>query len=394
MLTTFNTIYGRYWFNRLPFGIISAQDEFQRRVDEAYEGLQGVAAIVDDILVYGRTKEEHDANLRAMLERTRERGKKLNKDKSIICVSEVSYFGHKLTREGIKPDLNKVKAIKEMAPPRNKAELETILGMVTNLCKFAPRLSETIAPLRQLLKENSEFTWDSNQDVAFQQMKDLLIQEPGPVLTYFDHTKDVKLQVDASKCGLGAVLLQGEKPVAYASKTLNETEENYSQTEKELYAVLFGCRRFHKYLYGRQVIVESDHKPLESIMRKPLAAAPPRLQRMILQLQRYDITITHKPGKQIPVADTLSRKPIEYTDNSLSEGMDLQIHTVISSAPVSDRKMAEIKAATAQDEQLSMLRQVIQAGWPESNKRCPPAVVEYWNHRDEISETNGILLKR
>ncbi|KAK9539543.1 hypothetical protein VZT92_004643 [Zoarces viviparus] len=168
MLTTFNTIYGRYRFNRLPFGIISAQDEFQRRVDEAYEGLQGVAAIVDDILLCGRTKEEHDANLRAMLERTRERGIKLNKDKRIICVSEVSYFGHKLTREGIKPDPNKVKAIKEMAPPRNKAELETILGMVTYLSKFAPRLSEAIAPLRELLKENSEFTWDSNQDVAFQ----------------------------------------------------------------------------------------------------------------------------------------------------------------------------------------------------------------------------------
>uniref|UniRef100_A0AAQ4QML5 Reverse transcriptase RNase H-like domain-containing protein n=1 Tax=Gasterosteus aculeatus aculeatus TaxID=481459 RepID=A0AAQ4QML5_GASAC len=239
-----------------------------------------------------------------------------------------------------------------MAPPRSKAELETRLGMVTNLSKFAPRLSETIAPLRQLLKENSEFMWDSNQDAAFHQIKDLITQEPGPVLTYFDHAKEVRLQVDASKCGLGAVLLQGEKLVALALKTLNETEENYAQIEKELYAVLFGCRRFHQYLYGRQVIVESDHKPLESIMRKRFAAAPPRLERTILQLQRYDIT--WKPGKQIPVADTLSRKPIECLDNSLSEGMDLQIRTVISSAPVNDRKMAEIKAATAQDEQLSM----------------------------------------
>lgn len=226
----------------------------------------------------------------------------------------MSYFGHKLTREGLKPDPNKIKAIKEMAPPRSKAELETRLGMVTNLSKFAPRLSETIAPLRQLLKENSEFMWDSNQDAAFHQIKDLITQEPGPVLTYFDHAKEVRLQVDASKCGLGAVLLQGEKLVALALKTLNETEENYAQIEKELYAVLFGCRRFHQYLYGRQVIVESDHKPLESIMRKRFAAAPPRLERMILQLQRYDIT--WKPGKQIPVTDTLSRKPIECLDNS------------------------------------------------------------------------------
>lgn len=174
---------------------------------------------------------------------------------------------------------------------------------------------------------------------------------------------------------------------------LTETEENYAQIEKELYAVLFGCKRFHQYLYGRQVVVESDHKPLESIMRKPLAAAPPRLQQMILQLQRYDIIITHKPGKQIPVADTLSRKPIECSESSLSEGMDLQIHTVVSSAPVSDNKMAEIRAATAKDEQLSVLKWVITSGWPELHKKCPPAISAYWNHRDEISETNGILLK-
>uniref|UniRef100_A0A8C7WSE9 ribonuclease H n=1 Tax=Oryzias sinensis TaxID=183150 RepID=A0A8C7WSE9_9TELE len=232
MLTTFNTIYGRYRFKRLPFGIVSAQDEFQRRVDEAYEGLSGVSAIVDDILVYSRTEEEHNRNLRAVLERTREKGIKLNKDKSIICVPEVSYFGHKLTRDGIQPDPNKVKAIKEMPPPSNESELETILGMVTYLSKFAPRLSEATDPLRQLLKENSEFVWDSNRDVAFQRVKDLLTQEPGPVLAHFDCTKDVKLQVDASKCGLGAVLLQDERPIAYASKALKDTEKNYAQIEK------------------------------------------------------------------------------------------------------------------------------------------------------------------
>ncbi|KAJ8332653.1 hypothetical protein SKAU_G00424420 [Synaphobranchus kaupii] len=169
-----------YRFNRLPLGIMSAQDEFQRRIDETYEGLSGVAVIADDILVYGRSKEEHDASLRAML-----------------------------TREGIRPDPNKIKAIKEMEPPRSKAELDTILAMVTYLSRFAPKLSEATAPLHQLLKE------------------------PGPVLTYFSHTKDVKLQGDASKCGLGAVLLREEKPVACASKTLNGTEQNYAQIEKE-----------------------------------------------------------------------------------------------------------------------------------------------------------------
>lgn len=128
-------------------------------------------------------------------------------------------------------------------------------------------------------------------------------------------------------------------------------------------------------------------------MRKPPAAPPPRLQSMLLQLQPYDIVITHKPGKQIPVAGSLSRKPIECNESSLSEGMDWQIHTVTSNAPVSDHKMKEIKTATAQDEQLSMLRQVITSGWPESHQKCPSTVAAYWNHRDQRSEASRILLK-
>ena len=393
MLTTFNTVFGRYRFLRLPFGIVSAQDEFQRKIDETYEGLKGVAAIVDDILVYGRTREEHDANLRAMLERTRERGVRLNPEKSRICVTEVKYFGHRLTREGIKPEPDKVKAVKEMEPPQNKAELETIMGMVNYLARFAPSLSEINAPLRQLLKQSSEFVWDETHNSAFQQMKDLITREPGPVLTYFDPSKELRLQVDASKSGLGAVLLQEEKPVAYASKSLTATEENYAQIEKELFAVLFGCKRFHQYVYGRQVVVESDHKPLESIMRKPLAAAPPRLQRMILQLQKYDITIIHRPGKHIPVADTLSRKSLACNDHTLSEGMDTQVHTVISNLPVSDRKLTDIRTATEQDPQLTMLKEYVLSGWPETRKKCSPTTAEYWNHRDEISEMDGILFK-
>uniref|UniRef100_A0A674EBM2 Gypsy retrotransposon integrase-like protein 1 n=1 Tax=Salmo trutta TaxID=8032 RepID=A0A674EBM2_SALTR len=392
-LTTFNTPFGRYRFRRLPFGIISAQDEFQRKIDEVYEGLDGVVAIVDDILVYGRTKEEHDRNLRAMLQRSRERGVRLNPEKSTVGATEVSYFGHLLTANGIKPDPQKISAIKEMEPPKNRAELETVLGMVNYLSKFAPSLSNANAPLRQLLKQSSEFLWDKQHDIAFQNVKDLITREPGPILAYYDPNKELRLQVDASKYGLGAVLLQEGKPIGYASKSLTDCEINYAQIEKELYAILFGCKRFHQYVYGRQVIVESDHKPLESIMRKPLAAAPPRLQRMILQLQKYDFTITHRPGKDIPVADTLSRMFLTYKDSSLSEGMDMQVYTVYSNLPVSDTKLKEIQAETGKDSQLTQLREVKQDGWPEERRKCPQSVSEFWNHRDELSQINGIIFK-
>ena len=154
-LTTFNMVFGRYRFLRLPFGLISAQDEFQRKVDETYEGLQGVTAIVDDILVYGKSKEEHDSNLRAMLQRSRERGVKLIPEKSTICAAEVSYFGHRITKDGVKPDPAKIAAVRDMEPPKDKSELETILGMVNYLSKFALMLSEINAPMRHLLKESS-----------------------------------------------------------------------------------------------------------------------------------------------------------------------------------------------------------------------------------------------
>ncbi|KAK3528444.1 hypothetical protein QTP70_000149 [Hemibagrus guttatus] len=182
-----------------------------------------------------------------------------------------------------------------------------------------------------------------NKRVAYSRIKELLTCEPGPVLTYFDPLKELRLQIDASKYGLGAVLLQDERPIAYASKSLSESEINYAQIEKENFAVLFGCKRFHQYIYGHQIGIESDHKPLESIMRKPLASVPPRLQRMILQLQMYNFTIVYRPGKGIPVDNTLSRKSLRDQDMSLSEGMDIQVHTVYSSLPISDSKLDEIR---------------------------------------------------
>lgn len=126
-----------------------------------------------------------------------------------------------------------------------------------------------------------------------------------------------------SKYGLGAVLLQEGKPIGYTSKSRTDSEINYAQ--KELYAIFFGCKHFHQYIYGRHNIVESDHQPLESFMQKPLAAAPPRLQRTILQLQKYDFTIIHRPGKDIPGADTVFRKSLADQDDSIREGMDMQV---------------------------------------------------------------------
>lgn len=155
-----------------------------------------------------------------------------------------------------------------MEAPKNKGELKTILETVNYLSKFAPCLSAINVPLCQLLKESSEFVWDAQQEQTFSKIKELIIQEPGPVLIYFDPAKQLKLQVDASKYRLGIVLLKDSKPVSYASKSLTDSEVKNAQIEKKLYAILFGFKCFHHYVYGQHVIVESDHKLLKSIMKK------------------------------------------------------------------------------------------------------------------------------
>ena len=394
-LTTFSTIFGRFRFLRLPFGIISAQDEFQRKIDETFEGLNGVTGIVDDIVVYGKTLADHDLNLKAVLQRAREKGVRFNPDKCIFRTSEIPFFGHVLTAEGIKPDPSKVIAIRSMKPPQSKKELETFLGMVNYLAKFAPNLSDMTAPLRQLLKGDSEFIWDATHDAAFENVKGIITADPAQILAYYDPAKELTLQVDASQSGLGATIMQHGKPIAYASKSLSQTEQQYAQIEKELYAILYGYKRFHQFIYGRKVTVESDHKPLETILKKPIANAPPRLQRMMLQLQKYDLHIVHVPGKEIPIADSLSRI---YTVNSnncndISVDLDMVVHSIMNNVPVSPNKLAEIKKESLSDPNLQTVSHFIKNGWPSNRKACPTHIHEFWNFRDKLSVMDDIVFK-
>ena len=149
-----------------------------------------------------------------------------------------------------------------------------------------------------------------------------------PVLKFFDPTKPVKLQVDASKSGVGACILQDEHSIAYASGSLIPAEENYCQIKKELLVVVFGCERFNHYVYGKPVEVNSDHKPLVPVTKKPLVKSPPRLQRLLLRLQKYDISIIYVPGKHMNVADTLSRASLneKFVDSELIDDMEVVVH--------------------------------------------------------------------
>ena len=249
-----------------------------------------MTAIVDDILIYGRTREEDDRNLRSVLDRAREKGIRFNPEKCTIGVNEVPFFGNIITDKGLKADPSKIEAILKLEVPDSHEKLERFFGMVNYLSKFAPNLSEITSPLRSLLKKETEFLWDEPQSRAFVRVKQTITQ--SPVLVYYDPNKELTLEVGSSKDGIGACLMQENRPIAFASKGLTQAEIGYAQIEKELLAILFGCKRFHQYTYGRRVTVHSDHKPISAIMRKPISAAPPRLSRMLLQLQKYSIDVT------------------------------------------------------------------------------------------------------
>ena len=137
------------------------------------------------------------------------------------------------------------------------------------------------------------------------------------------------MEVDSSKDGVGACLMQENRPIAFASKSLAQAEIGYAQIEKELLAILFGCKRFHQYTNGRRVTMHSDHKPISAIMQKPISAAPRHLSRILLQLQKYCIDVNHKSGKDIPVSNFMSRSSLPDTFENLSAGLDLHVHAVL-----------------------------------------------------------------
>ncbi len=386
---TFNTPEGRFCFKRLPFGISSAPEVFQKIASQMFEGIEGVEIIVDDILVWGTDMDSHNTHLVRALDKCRERGLKLNKDKCDIGKNKITYVGHTLTDMGLRPDHVKVEAIHQMDKPDSVEAIQRFLGMVKYLSKFIPNFSQISAPLRLLTEKETEWHWNEEQEKGFQKLKDAIAN--APVLSYFDLKKTTKLSVDASSKGMGAVLLQDDQPVAYASRALSSAEQNYAQIEKEMLAITFGCEKFHQYIFGQKLVqVESDHKPLEIILKKPLHQAPSRLQKMMMKLQKYSLDVVYKPGKELYIADTLSRACSARTETAVEEEFEVNM---FASLPISENKFESIKKATDADNVLQQLKTIVLNGWPENQKQVLNSLIPFWNVRDEITAYEGVLFK-
>ena len=204
-------------------------------MEEEFADLKGVEIVVDDILVWGETAAQHEARVRELLARVKASGLKLNDKTSVIRAHEVEYVGHVISKDGVSPSPSRVNSVLQMPYPSNKAEGQSFLGMVTYMGKFIPNLSELTTPLRQLLEKGIAWHFDQKHKHAVDELKGLLTSPP--VLKLYDVNAPVAIATDASNSGFGAVLIQEERPIAYASRSVNEAERKYATIEKELCAI-------------------------------------------------------------------------------------------------------------------------------------------------------------
>ena len=369
LLTVMLTPEGVYVLNVLAMGLHNAGDLFESVLHDLLSGLPGVTNIADDILIYGSTQEEHDANVIHFLECCLEIDLHLNPDKVKINYKSVPFFGMILTESGIKPDPKKAEAIHNWSTPTNVSELLSFLGSVNYLSQFIPELSRLGKPLQALVKKDSEFIWTVEHDRAFAEVK--LTVSKDCLIWFYDPQKLLYIECDASKQGIGCVLLQPAdnipstlqdwiptnfRPVAYASKSLSEAEQNYANIECELLGAVFAIETFKHFTYGRFTNIITDHKPLTSLFTKCLANTSPRLSHMLLWVCDYNTNVLYQKGSKMYLSDALSRLSSHNTKQGKQteiKGLNISVHEV--EIDVKDSTLNKICANTKTDPTLSLV---------------------------------------
>ena len=388
-----NTHKGLYRYNRLPFGIHSAPAIFQRTMENILRGIPHVSVYIDDILVTGTTESEHLQTLDKVLTQLHEAGVRLRRDKCAFMLKQVDYLGHSISAEGLKPSKEKIRAISQAPAPANLAQLRSFLGMVNYYGKFLKGLSSMLAPLYALLQKNQTWKWGQQQKDAFAKVKQELVSPK--ILIHYEPQRKLLLSCDASPYGIGAVISHVmddgcEKPIAYTSRSLSAAEQNYAQIDKEGLAIVYGVKKFHHYLYGRQFTIVSDHRPLQHLFSETksiLVMASARIQRWALTLSAYNYTIQYRPGKQLANADLLSRLPLADTiaDPPLPGEMVLLMEALNTSPII----VVNVKTWTNRDPFLSRVKQMILQGWP---KDTDAAFQPYIQRSKELTVQNDCVL--
>ncbi|CAM1322183.1 Uncharacterised protein r2_g3063 [Pycnogonum litorale] len=397
-LTTFITPYGRFCYKRLPFGISSGPEVFQREMCHLLAGIPGVICDIDDVLVSGKDRVEHDQRLDEVLHKMKKAGITLN-DKCVFSERKLKFLGHIISEKGIEIDPEKVTAIKDYPTPTNVHELRRLLGMVTHVGKFLKNLATVTEPLRELLKTDNSWTWDHPQEEAFCKIKALLTS--SSLLSHYDSQLPTKVSADASSYGLGAVLCQrtGDvwKSVCYASRALTRTEQRYAQVEKEALAATWSCEKFAEFLVGLpKFLLETDHKPLLALLKtKRLDELTPRIQRLRMRLMRYAYDIIHVSGKNLVTADALSRATVGLptaSDINAEREVESFVNSIMLCLPASDKRLEEIRTKQNSDGVCTQVKEFCRTdNWPDLNK-LTSSIKAYWHVRKNLTVEQDLLL--
>ena len=383
--TAFSTPFGLFQYNVMPFGLATAPATFMRLMTIVFSGMlySTCLAYLDDIIVFGRTFDEHLERLDMALKRLEAANLKLKPSKCGFGKKSASFLGHIISDKGISTDPEKLKRIQEWPRPRNQNEVRSFLGYATYYRKFIKGFANVADPLNKLLQKDHSFAWTNQCEESFNSLKKAF--SDVVTLSYPDFSKPFIVDTDASDVGIGAVLSQFnkfgvEQPVAYYSRALSKPERKYAVTRKEMLALVDSLRHFRCYLLGKKFTVRTDHSALQWLrtFKEPVG----QVARWIERMAEYDFDIVHRPGIRHANADALSRYP----------------HTLSTVSPdeqwVTPKMKSDFRKLQGVDALTSVLIQ-----WIKKASRPTPDEMEgagrelkyYWARFDELTIEDGIL---
>ena len=298
---------------------------------------------------------------------------KLNYDKLKFKCTEVNFYSETYTTDGHKLVQDKIQAIVKMPPPYNKKEVQSFIGMINYLTKFSPHLTELSEPVRELIKEKVPFNWGPEHQESFEALKKELIR--APILAYYNPRKETVLQTDASTKGLGACLLQDDKPIYFASKALTETQRGYVTIKIESLTITWAVEKFHHFLYRCHFILETDQKPLEAILSRSLNQATPRIQCILIRTLPYNFTVRYIPGTRNLLTNCLSQLGNQQDVIKLPK---LHVYHISQQLPARSDSLQAIRQATQTDDELALLKHTIMTSWPANIRETPQILHPYW----------------
>lgn len=393
-LTAFITHEGLFRFKRVPYGLCSAPSAFCKMMSILLKGLEGVQYFLDDVIVYGKSKEEHDRNLQKVLAAIREAGLQLNDEKCQFNKSSLRFLGHTISAQGLQPLSEHVRAITEAPAPTDATTLRSFLGLTAWYQKFVYNYASLVEPMRACLREDT-FRWTEAAQESFQAVKGRIVNSSA--LAVFDPSLPTYVSPDASDYGLGAVLTQlhpdgTERTVACASRTLSSAERKYSIVEKEALACVWSVEKWRSFLWGTRFTLRTDHQALTTLLAtKGLGRAGMRIARWSARLLCFTYDMEYRPGSQNQPADCFSRLPLpaeEDTESVTEPELVALLDTELKALSID-----QFTEACEACPELTALREQIHRGWPKNQKSLPNELIPYFSERNELSVQDMIIYR-